>query len=200
MRRAVVLIVLSAIGCDEDAGTSGAGGAAGTTGSGATTTTNGTSTTTSSATTGAGGGAQGSFWHLESPTDSERTWLVSPAGVRTFLLGVNTTMREKYCDGMLDYIRRVPPTDAANIEWARMSDGESGGHTVDKPFCFNSVGAFSDINDFDDTGGDSYMIRPADQGGAAAPFSVVLNVGPMGADRALKDDAGNVLESGVAGV
>ncbi len=208
MRRFVLSLscsvaLLAAAACGDEVGSGGSGGV--TTGtasgspdassSGAPTTSNGTGTST-----GAGGGASGSFWHLEEPGDSVRTWLVSPAGERTFLLGANTTMREKYCDGMLDYIRRVPPTDAANIEWARVSDGESGGHVVDDPFCFNSVGAFSDINDFDDTGGDSYMIRPPEQGGAGAPYSVVLNVGPKGNDRALKDESGVVLESGVAGV
>ncbi len=203
MRRTLVLVVLSALACGNEGGTdSGAGGGAAktTSATGTVTGTGATSATGATSSAGAGGGTQRSFWHLEAPADSERTWLVSPSGDRTFLLGVNTTMREKYCDGMLDYIRRIEPTDAANIEWARVSDGESGGHVVENPFCFNSVGAFSDINDFDDTGGDSYMIRPAEQGGAGAPFSVVLNVGPSGPDRALKNEAGTVLESGVAGV
>lgn len=150
---------------------------------------------------GEGAANPGTFWHLESPADSERTWLVSPEGARTFLLGVNTTMREKYCDGMVDYLRRAPPSDTAASEWARLSDGESNGQTADEPWCFNSVGAFSDLNDFDaDGSGDSWMIRPQSQGGAGAPYSVVLNVGPGATDRALKDESGTVLESGVAGV
>lgn len=152
------------------------------------------------ATGGGGATSEGPRWHIESPADSERTWFVSPEGERVFLLGVNTVMRDKECDGILDFIRRSDPTETANVEWARLTDGESGGYTVPKPMCFNNVGAFSDINDFDGTGGDSYMIRTPEEGGAGAPYSVVLNVGPRQTDRALKDESGAVLESGVAGV
>lgn len=107
------------------------------------------------------------FWHIERPGDSARTWLVSPEGARTFVLGVNTVMRDVTCDGILDtYIRRMEPSRAANREWARLATGSSGGEEVEQPYCFNSVGAFSESNDFDETGGDSYMIRPAAEGGA----------------------------------
>lgn len=147
--------------------------------------------------TGQGGGAPGSYWHLESPADSERTWLVTPEGERVFGLGVNTVMRDKTCDGIVDnWIRRDAPTVTANVEWARIGSGESNGHTVANPYCFNSVGAFSETNDFDDSGGDSYMIRPAEAGGAGAPYSVVVDTGPEGNDRALKDESGNLLLGG----
>lgn len=92
------------------------------------------------------------------------------------------------CDGIGDYIRRVEPSRAAQLEWARLSNGRSGDVTVPRPYCFNSIGAFSQINDFDDSDGDSYMIRPHEAGGAGAPYLVVLNVDPRGADRALADD------------
>jgi hypothetical protein len=138
----------------------------------------------------------GATWHIESPADSARTWLVSPTGERVYWLGVNTVMRDKECDGILDYLRRDEPTVTANVEWARMSDGESAGHSVPQPYCFNSVGAFSDTNEFDDGGGDSWMIRPAVDGGAGAPYSVVLPVVPGGDDRALRTAAGTVLEAG----
>jgi hypothetical protein len=151
---------------------------------------------------GAGGnagaaGLPGSFWHLESPADSQRTWLVAPDGTRVFGLGVNTVMRDKTCDGIVDnWIRRADPTTTANTEWARLGNGESNGQKVDKPYCFNNVGAFSDTNDFDASGGDSYMIRPKEAGGAGAPYSVVVNTSPKGNDRALKDEGGNVLLGG----
>lgn len=148
---------------------------------------------------GSGGGPSAQLWRLEDPADSERTWLVSPAGERVFLLGVNTVMRDRSCDGILDYIRRSPPSEAAHVEWARLSDGESGGYTVPKPLCFSSVGGFSDTNDFDDSGGDSYMIRAESSGGAGAPYSIVLSVQPDGTDRALRSESGVVLENGVAG-
>jgi len=135
-------------------------------------------------------------WHVESPEDSARTWLVSPTGERVYWLGVNTTMRDKECDGILDYIRRDEPTVTANVEWARLSTGQSADWSVPEPYCFNSVGAFSDTNDFDDAGGDSWMIRPAAEGGAGAPYAVVLPVGPGGDDRALRTAAGTVLEAG----
>lgn len=135
-------------------------------------------------------------WHLERPADSARTWLVSPTGERTFMLGVNTVMRDKQCDGILDWIRRTDPTTAANVEWARLSSGTSGAETNDAPYCFNSVGAFSDTNDFDDQGGDSWMIRAAEEGGAGAPFGQVLNVHARGDDRSLKGADGTVLPGG----
>jgi hypothetical protein len=108
-------------------------------------------------------------------------------------------MRDKQCDGMPTWITRHPPTKAAQVEWARIGPGQSGPETSDKPYCFNSVGAFSETNDFDGSGGDSYMIRPVAQGGAGAPYTSVLYVNPGGDDRALKDADGNVLNNGVAG-
>jgi hypothetical protein len=144
------------------------------------------------------------FWRLARPAGAQRTWLFSPDGRATFLLGVNTVMRdvrlddEPRCAGIGRYIRRHDPTRAAHLEWARLSTGVSGGLRVPGPFWFNSVGAFSEGNDFDDSGGDSYMIRPPDQGGAGAPYAVVLPVGPRGDDRALKDEHGNVLRAGFA--
>lgn len=159
-----------------------------------------TSSGSTGASTGDTDGAPATFWHIEPPVGDGRTWLVSPAGERTFLLGVNTIMRDVSCDGIAGWITRLPPIRTARIEWARMGSGKSGDESVDKPYCFNAVGGFSDTNDFDGSGGDSYMIRPFDQGGAGAPYSVVLSVGPGGDDRALRDAAGVVLESGVAGV
>lgn len=137
-------------------------------------------------------------WRIESPADSARTWLVSPTGARTFWLGVNTVMRDKSCDGILGWIRRTDPTTAASVEWARLSTGQSGPESNASPYCFNSVGAFSDTNDFDDDGGDSWMIRAAEEGGAGAPFGQVLNVDARGDDRALRDEHGNVLRGGFA--
>ena len=137
------------------------------------------------------------MWRIESPEDSERTWLVSPDGDRTFLLGVNTVMRDASCDGIRDnWIRRMEPTRAAHREWARLATGESGGEEVDHPYCFNSVGAFSQTNDFDDSGGDSYMIRAVDDGGAGAPYGVVLNPAATDDAWALKDETGAVLRPG----
>lgn len=153
-------------------------------------------TTASDATTGE---PPASYWHIEPPVGEGRTWLVSPTGERVFMLGVNTTMREKQCDGMDKWISRHPPTKSARVEWARMGSGQSGEEVVDKPYCFNSVGAFSDTNDFDATMGSSYMIRPEADGGAGAPYSVVLNVNPGGDDRSLRDANGVVLASGIAG-
>jgi hypothetical protein len=172
---------------------SGAGGSTGGTGG-----TGGTSATAGGgAGQGGGGGAPGTFWHIESPADSQRTWLVAPAGERVFGLGVNTVMRDKTCDGIVaKWIQRDTPTVTANVEWARLASGTSNGQTVDKPYCFNNVGAFSETNDFDASGGDSYMIRPADAGGAQAPYSVVVDTSPKGPDRALKDEAGNLLQGG----
>ncbi|MBI2893280.1 MAG: hypothetical protein HYY06_06985 [Deltaproteobacteria bacterium] len=150
-------------------------------------------------------GPAGSFWRIERPADSERTWLVDPGGNRTFLLGVNTVMRnttrdgQPRCAGIVDYIRRTDPSTAAHLEWARLSDGESGGQEVRRPYGFNSVGAWSEPNDFDDGGGDSYMIRPPEAGGPGAPYMVVLSTTPGGADRALADEGGSVLENGVGG-
>lgn len=147
----------------------------------------------------------GPFWHLERPESSERTWLVDPEGTRTFVLGVNTVMRNTTrhgaprCDGIDAYIRRVDPGQAAHLEWARLSDGESGGHDVPRPYGFNSVGAWSETNDFDDAGGDSWMIRAVEDGGAGAPYGVVVSTAPGGADRALASEDGTVLENGVAG-
>ena len=217
----VGLLALSGAACGGDGAPSGqagsgGGGAGGTTSSGGTTSAGGggASSTGGESTGGSTGGATGgttasggtggqtspgSFWHLESPADSERTWLVSPQGERVFWLGVNTVMRDKSCDGMRDHwIRRESPTKTANVEWARMSTGQSGGQTVANPYCFNSVGAFSDTNDFDDGGGDSYMIRAPEAGGAGAPYGVVLDTGPLGQDRSLKDESGAVIDAGIS--
>jgi hypothetical protein len=136
------------------------------------------------------------MWHIESPKDSARTWLVSPEGERVFWLGVNTVMRDKTCDGITGWIRRTDPSTAAHVEWARLSTGASGSETNDAPYCFNSVGGFSETNDFDDAGGDSWMIRAVEDGGAGAPYGVVLTVDAAGDDRALRDEGGNVLRSG----
>ncbi len=137
-------------------------------------------------------------WHIESPDDSARTWLVSPEGERVFWLGVNTVMRDKTCDGIVDFIRRTDPTTAANVEWARLSTGTSGAETNDAPYCFNSVAAFSDTNDFGDEGRDSWMIRPAEEGGAGAPYGIVLSPAPKSDDGALRDESGVVLRTGLA--
>lgn len=138
-------------------------------------------------------------WHIESPEDSARTWLVSPEGERVFWLGVNTVMRDKTCDGIVQrWIRRTDPTTAANVEWARLSTGSSGGESNASPYCFNSVGGFSDTNDFDDQGGDSWMIRATEDGGAGAPFGQVLTVDARSDDWALADEDGTVLRGGFA--
>jgi hypothetical protein len=145
------------------------------------------------------------FWRVARPTGLGRTWLLDPDGLGVFVLGVNTVMRDTRqagvprCEGIVDYIRRVQPSRAAQLEWARLSNGRCGDVTVARPYRFNSIGAFSQINDFDDSGGDSYMIRPLEAGGAGAPYMVVLNVDPKGADRALADDNGTVLLGGPAG-
>lgn len=144
------------------------------------------------------GAASPTMWHVESPQDSARTWLVSPEGERVFWLGVNTVMRDKTCDGILDWIRRTDASTAAHVEWARLSSGASGDETNDAPYCFNSVGGFSDTNDFDDEGGDSWMIRATEAGGAGAPYGVVLTVDAAGDDRALRDEHGTVLRGGFA--
>ncbi|HWB74047.1 MAG TPA: hypothetical protein VG755_03810 [Nannocystaceae bacterium] len=144
------------------------------------------------------GGVAPIMWHIESPADSARTWLVSPTGERVFWLGVNTVMRDKSCDGILDWIRRTDSTTAAHVEWARLSTGASGDERNDAPYCFNSVGGFSETNDFDDQGGDSWMIRAVEDGGAGAPYGVVLNVDAAGDDRALRDEQGVVLRGGFA--
>ena len=142
------------------------------------------------------------FWRLARPDGAQRTWLIGPDGRASFLLGVNTVMRDTKvagvprCAGIGDYIRRADPATTAHLEWARLSNGSSGGHTVRRPYHFNSVGGFSHINDFDDTDGDSYMIRPDVVG---APYMVVLDVSPRGRDRALKDGNGEVLRGGPAG-
>src|SRR5919112_6435717 len=131
------------------------------------------------------------FWRLERPPGRRRTWLIAPDGHAQFMLGVNTVMRDtqiattgaRRCVGIGDYIRRHPPGIAAQCEWARLSTGHCAGQTVPEPYGFNSVGAFSETNDFDATGGDSYMIRPQTAGGAGAPYAVVVNVRARGADR-----------------
>ncbi len=149
--------------------------------------------------TGADPTPAGPFWTLEQPADSSRTWLVSPAGERTFALGVNSVMRSTTCDGMEDFIRRMEPSRAAARSWARLSTGEVNGEVVNDPYCFNSVGAFSERNDFDDEGGDSWMIRPVEDGGAGAPYTVALNPAATSDDWSLKDEAGDVLRPGYAG-
>ena len=144
------------------------------------------------------------FWRVARPAGAQRAWLLAPDGQGAFVLGVNAVMRDTLADGMSrcagirDYIRRRSPTTAARLEWARLSDGGSGGTAVRRPYGFNSVGAFSQINDFDGSGGDSYMIRPAESGGAGAPYMVVLSVSPRESDRALKDESGTVLLGGPA--
>jgi hypothetical protein len=141
----------------------------------------------------------GPFWTLDQPVDGDRTWLVSPEGERRFALGVNSVMRSTTCDGMEDFIRRMEPSRAAARSWARLSTGEVNGEQVSSPYCFNSVGAFSERNDFDETGGDSWMIRPVEEGGAGAPYTVALNPAATGDDWSLKDEHGNVLRPGYAG-
>jgi hypothetical protein len=145
------------------------------------------------------------FWRI-ARGEGGRTRLVAPDGRATYLLGVNTVMRdtrlagEPRCAGIGAYIRRHEPTLAALVEWARLSDGRAGGLQVPRPYGFNSVGAFSEINDFDDSGGDSYMIRAPEHGGAGAPYAVVLDVAPRGPEAALRDERGTVLAGGLADV
>lgn len=143
------------------------------------------------------------FWRLERPADSERTWFVDPDGQRTFVLAVNTVMRNSKrdgkarCYGISSYIGRHAPTKAANVEWARLSDGFSGGYSVPKPYHFNAVGSFSETNDFDATGGRSYMMRPPEAGGAGAPYSVVVTPAPRANSHVLKNINGTVIQSGI---
>lgn len=143
------------------------------------------------------------FWRIERPADSERTWLVSPVGNRVWVRGVNTVMRdtrrdgEPRCEGIRSYIRRHTPTVAANVEWARLSDGSSGGYTVPKPYYFTSVGAFSNTNDFDGSGGLSYMVRAKDAGGAGAPYSVVVTPAPRDDSYVLRNENGTIIQSGI---
>jgi hypothetical protein len=199
-RLAAVLPAALLIACSGDPSSTGgtSQSAASATGAGAGGSGSGSGATSGAgAGSGSGGGAQGSYWRIESPADSQRTWLVSPSGERVFGLGVNTVMRDKTCDGIVkNWIQRAAPTETANVEWARLATGESNGFTAQKPYCFNSVGAFSDTNDFDATGGDSYMIRPSDAGGAGAPYGVVVSPSPKGDDRSLKDENGKVLLGG----
>jgi hypothetical protein len=144
------------------------------------------------------------FWRLERPAGMQRKWLIGPDGQAAFVLGVNTVMRDtkiadsdvSRCAGIGAYIRRRQPGIAAQVEWARLSTGICAGQTVSDPYGFNSIGAFSETNDFDATGGDSYMIRPLADGGAGAPYAVALNVKARGSDRALKDEHGTPLKGG----
>lgn len=152
-----------------------------------------------------GEGEAGNFWRLEQPADSERTWFISPEGERVFVLAVNTVMRDSKragqprCEGISRYIRRHPPTLAAQVEWARLSDGEVSGVTVEKPYHFNAVGSFADTNDFDDTGGRSYMMRSVEAGGAGAPYSAVMTPAPRDDSYVLKSAGGTVLRTGITG-
>jgi hypothetical protein len=145
------------------------------------------------------------FWRLGTADGAKRTWLIDPDGRATFLIAINTVMRDTKeagiprCVGIGAYIRRAAPSKAAHVEWARLSSGESGGEQVARPYGFNSVGAFSETNDFDDEGGDSYMIRAPEGGGAGAPYTIVLDVAPSPGSRcALRDEHGNELSSGFA--
>lgn len=110
------------------------------------------------------------FWHIEHPPDSKRTWMVSPTGVRTFVLGVDSVFREDECAGMPAYAHRA--AEAASTEWRRLTD----------TFHFNAIGAFSKI-DLPDVS-----------------YSTVISVEPQGDDRALRDATGKVLVNGRAGV
>jgi hypothetical protein len=145
------------------------------------------------------------FWRLARPDGARRSWLFAPDGNAVFVLGVNTVMRDARiagvprCAGIGGYIRRSDPSTAAHLEWARLSNGHSGGFSVPRPYGFNSVGAFSQANDFGDSGDDSYMIRLPEEGGAGAPYMIVLNVDPHGEDRALKDEDDRLLLGGPAG-
>ena len=135
---------------------------------------------------------------------------MAPDGRCVFLLGVNAVMRNTLddrrrprCDGIKDYIRRSDPSTAARFEWARMSSGVCGGIEAERPYGFNSVGAFSEDNDFEDepkTGHDSFVVRPLRQGGAGAPYAVVIHPEPGGDDRALRADGDlEPLSSGFSG-
>jgi hypothetical protein len=145
------------------------------------------------------------FWRLGTVDGGKRAWLIGPDGRASFLIAINTVMRDTReagtprCVGIGDYIRRVAPSRAAHIEWARLSSGESGGEVVSRPYGFNSVGAFSETNDFDDDDGDSYMIRAPEAGGAGAPYAVVLDVAPPDDSHfALHDEHDEELASGFA--
>jgi hypothetical protein len=149
-------------------------------------------------------GPAGPFWRVEKPADSKRHWLIAPDGKRVFNLGVNTVMRNKHCGGILkDWIRRQGEGKAsavAHAEWARLSTGQSGGFQASKPYCFNNVGAFSETNDFTSKGGNSFLIRPPEQGGAGAPYSTVFRVSPPdSATRYVLKDASTLrLRAGVS--
>jgi hypothetical protein len=109
------------------------------------------------------------YWHIERPPDSQRSWLVSPDGARTFVLGVDSVFREDECAGMPAYTHRAP--DAATTEWKRLRDD----------WHFNAVGAFGNLDV------------------AGAPYSLVVSTEPRGDDRALRDATGNVLVNGLSG-
>jgi hypothetical protein len=108
------------------------------------------------------------YWHIERPPDSQRSWLVSPDGARTFVVGVDSVFRDDECAGLPAYTHRAP--DAAATEWKRLRD----------EWHFNSLGAFGNL-DVD-----------------SAPFSLVVSTEPRGDDRALRDGAGNVLLNGLS--
>jgi hypothetical protein len=145
------------------------------------------------------------FWRLAQPPGAQRTWLVAPDGRCVFLLGVNAVLRDTKeagkprGNGIAAYIQRTDATTAAHTEWARLSTGECAGIRVARPYGFDSVGAFSETNDFADghaLAGDSFMVRPPHDGGAGAPYAVVIYPVPAGDDRALKDESGTVLRGG----
>lgn len=146
---------------------------------------------------GDSGAPRARYWTLEEGAD--RTWLVSPEGAPVFWLGVNSVMRTSRCDGMQAFIQRMEPQRAAARSWARLSTGQVNGEEVARPYCFNSVGAFSETNDFDDSPGDSYMVRPPEDGGAGAPYAVLLNPAARGDAWSLKDAGGQVLRPGHSG-
>lgn len=110
------------------------------------------------------------YWHVEHPPDSQRTWLVSPAGARTFVLGVDWVFREDDCNGMSAYVHRT--SDAASAEWQRLTN----------ELHFNALGVLGAL-DLPD-----------------APYSMIVPVEPLGDDRALRDATGKPLVNGRAGV
>lgn len=110
------------------------------------------------------------YWHIEHPTDSKRTWMVSPAGARTFVLGVDSVFREDECDGMSTYTHRS--ADAPAREWKRLTDS----------YGFNATGAFGALDVPD------------------APYSIIANPVPRDDERALRDAQGNVLVTGLSAV